>query len=238
MKHALLLVNCLLIALTASAQSAATSKNSIDVGLSIGKSQGALSGAFTHDWLLGKKRKIVFGLGGRFTGYLGRNQYYVTAPAKLTSGSTGLGVILKENIVDNMDSLLLAKPNVFAINALINLGYRFSDKFSVGFNIDAIGFSFGGPRTGSYINGPVGGNTGGKPTTFNLLLTSDNDLGSLNSELYGKYKINERWSARAGVDFLFTEYTTDTEVQQFPEGNDRFRNKSLMFMIGTSISLK
>lgn len=211
--------------------------NSIDVTLAIGKSQGALSGAFTHDWQLGKNRKFIVGIGGRFTGYLGRNQYYVTAPAKLTSGSTGLGVIFKENIVDNMDTVLIAKPNVFAMNALINLGYRFNEKFSVGFNIDAIGFSFGANKTGNYINGSTGGSTSGKPTSFNLLLTSDNDLGSLNSELYARYKLNERWSAKAGLSFIFTEYTTDTEIQQLPEANDRFRNKALMFMIGTTLNL-
>ena len=213
------------------------SQNSIDLALAIGKSQGALSGAFTHDWLLGKNQKIIVGIGGRFTGYLGRNQYYVTAPAKLTSGSTGLGVIFKENIVDNMDTVLISKPNVFALNMLINLGYRFNEKFSVGFNIDAIGFSFGANKTGNYINGSTGGSTSGKPTSFNLLLTSDNDLGSLNSELYAKYKINERWSARAGLGFLFTEYRTETEIQQLPEPNDRFRNKALMLMIGTTLNL-
>ena len=137
-----------------------------------------------------------------------------------------------------MDTFLISKSNVFSINALIDLGYRFSEKFSVGFNIDAIGFSFGKERKGNYINGSQGQISLAKPTTFNALLTSDNDLGSLNSELYAKYKINEKWSAKAGLQFLFTEYTTNSQVQQLPEPNDRFRNKALMFMIGTNIKLK
>ena len=236
MKLVFFVVIHLLLAVTLRAQEA-KAMNAIDLALSIGKSQGSLSGAFTRDWLLGQNKKIVVGVGGRFTGYLGRNQYYVTAPAKLTSGSTGLGVIFKENIVDNMDTLLIPKPSVLALNAFINLGYRFNEKFSMGFNIDAIGFSFGANRGGNYINGSTGGSANGKPTTFNLLLTSDNDLGSLNSELYAKYKLNERWSTRIGLSFLFTEYTTDTEIQTLPEPNDRFRNKALMFMVGTSIKL-
>lgn len=215
-----------------------STQNSIDLGLAFGKSQGAFSAAFTHDWLVGKKKKFMIGLGGRFTSYIAQNQYYETAPAELTSGSTGPGVIFEETITANIDTFLISNPAVFAINALIDLGYQFSENFSVGFNIDAVGFSFGGEKQGNYINGSQGQMSSAKPTTFNALLVSDNDLGSLNSELYAKYRISDRWSARAGLQFLFTEYTTSTEVQQLPEPNDRFRNKSLMFMIGASIKLK
>lgn len=221
------------------AQTDDKSQNSVDLGLAFGKSQSSFAGAFTHNWFLGKKNKFVIGLGGRFTSYIGQNQYYATAPAEITSGSTGLGVIFKENITDNIDSLLISKPTVFSLNGLINLGYRFNEKFSVGFNIDAIGFSFGSKRDGHYINGSHGQNgVSSKPTSFNLLLTSDNDLGSLNSELYGRYMINDKWAIRSGLQFLFTEYTTSTNVQQAPQANDRFRNKALMFMIGTTFKLQ
>jgi hypothetical protein len=76
-----------------------------------------------------------------------------------------------------------------------------------------------------------------KPTSLNLLLVSDNDKGSLNSELFARYLIGEKWGIKGGVQFLFSEYTTDTELQQFPEPNDRFRNKSLMFSAGVSYKL-
>jgi hypothetical protein len=229
---------CFLISNALLSQSIESSQNSIDIGVAFGKSQGALSAAYNHDWFIGKKKKFVIGLGGRFSGYVAQNQYYVTAPAKLTSGSTGLGVIFKENIEANMDSFLISNPAVFAINAFVNIGYRINEKLAVGFNIDAIGFSFGGEKSGNYINGSQGQVSNARPTSFNALLTSDNDLGSLNSELYAKYKISDRWSIRGGLQFLFTEYTTTTEVQQIPEPNDRFRNKSLMFMVGTSFNLK
>ena len=237
MRYTILVTLCLLLSNSVWAQQETKTQKSIDLSLSIGKSQGALAASLTHDWLLGKNRKFIVGVGGRFTGYLGQNQYYSTAPAKLTSGSTGLGVIFKETIADNIDSVLLPNSSVITVNALINLGYRFTEKFSVGFNIDAIGFSFGSKQSGTYMNGQTGVSTKGKPTSFNALLTSDNDLGSLNSELYAKYKITDRWAARTGLGFLFTEYTTDTNVQQTPEPNDRFRNKALMFMLGTSITL-
>ncbi len=227
---------CSLFHLTASAQQTA-SENSADFSLAAGSSQGTVSAALVHNWLLGKNKRIIVGLGGRFTGYVGRNQYYVTAPATLTSGGTGPFVIFKENIVANMDSFLIAKPNVFAVNAEINLGYRFTEKWTAGFNIDAVGFSFGGKRNGNYINGPSGSMTSARPTSFNALLVSDNDLGTLNSELYAKYQFNTRLSFRGGFQFLFTEYTTQNKIQQLPEPNDRFRRKSLMLAIGISLKL-
>ena len=215
-----------------------SSANSIDLGLAFGSSQGTFTGAYIHNWLLGKKHKFEVGVGGRLTTYIGANQYYSTAPAKLTSGSTGPGVFFKENITTNVDTFLIAKPRVLAVNAMINLGYRVTEKFTLGFNIDVIGFSAGSEKTGNYINGAQGQITTSKPSAFDLLLVSDNDLGSLNSEFYGKYKVTERLSVKAGFQFLFTEYTTDLKVQKFPEPNDRFRNKSGLFTAGVSLSLK
>lgn len=226
-----------LLALASFGQDNPKSDNQIMAGLAIGSGQAAISGALVHNWLLGKNRKFEVGVGVRLTGYLGRNQYYVTAPAELTSGSTGPGVLFKENIKANMDTFLIAKPGMLATNIMINLGYRFTSKISAGFNIDAVGFTIGTEKTGNYINGSSGSFTSAKPTGFNALLISDNDLGTLNSELYGQYKLNDKWALRAGAQFLFTEYTTETEIQTFPEPNDRFRLKSLMFMVGTSIKL-
>jgi hypothetical protein len=237
-KHVIILVLVFVLKATAGlSQYSQAPESTIDAGLSFGKTQGTLSAAYVYNWFPGKNHRLVIGLGGRLTGYLGRNQYYVTAPAKLTSDGTGPLVIFKENVVANMDTFLVAKPNVYALNAMINLGYRFSEKLTIGFDIDLVGGSFGGDRRGNYINGSQGRMTNSSVSPFNALLVSDNDLGSLNSELYGRYSINEKWSVRAGPQFLFTEYTTDTKVQQFPEDNDRFRKKSLMFMIGTSFSL-
>ena len=215
-----------------------SSTNSIDLGLAFGSSQGTFAGAYIHNWLPGKKHKVEVGVGGRLTTYLATNQYYSTAPAKLTTGSTGPGVFFTESITANIDTFLIAKPRVLALNAMINLGYRLTEKFTLGFNIDVIGLSIGSKKTGNYINGVQGQITTGKPSPFNLLLVGDNDLGSLNSEFYGKYKVTEKLSVKAGFQFLFTEYTTDTEVQQFPELNDRFRNKSGLFTAGVSLALK
>jgi hypothetical protein len=70
-----------------------------------------------------------------------------------------------------------------------------------------------------------------KPTTLNALLVSDNDIGSLNSELYLRYWINPTMALKAGFGFLFVEYTTDNKLIF---GNDRFRNKVSLAVVGIS----
>ena len=232
-----ILILCLLFSLDLRAQSEKIRINYADATFAVGSSQGTFSASFGRDWRMGKAQKFGLGIGGRFTTYLGQNQYYETAPAKITSGSTGPGIIFQDNIPANIDTLLVSSPQVNALNIYINLSYQISKRFLVGFNIDAIGFSFGGSKTANYINGATGAITSAKPTTFNLLLVSDNDLGSLNSELYLKYEWKERWSIKGGIQFLFTEYTTSTKVQTYPEPNDRFRNKTLMGELGISYRL-
>jgi len=219
------------------AQTIPTSFTFVDLNGAIGNSEGTLAFSFNFDKNLGKKQRIVVGGGVRFTSYLGKNQYYITAPAELTSGDTGPGVIFKENIEANIDTFLIKTAQVNSLNLLITLGYNISPKLLLRFNIDIIGFSFGKSANGNYINGSQGAMESSDPSPFNLLLVSDNDKGSLNSEFFGRYLLTDRWGLKAGAQFHFTEYTTDTEVQQQPEPNDRFRNKSLMFMIGVSYKL-
>lgn len=200
--------------------------------LAAGNAQGTASLLGGYNWQLGTNKKFAVGLGARFTSYFGSDQYYRTAPAKLTTGSTGPLVIFKEDIQENIDSVLIAAPQVNSFNVFINLRYAFTNTVEVGFNIDAIGFSFGSSTSGVYYNFPATTPTNTKPATFNLLLISDNDMGSLNSEFYLTYLISAKWALKAAAQFHFTEYRTDTDVQQFPEPNDRFRNKSLMAALG------
>jgi hypothetical protein len=209
----------------------------VDATVGAGSYRGSFSLAYFHTWRLGERKKFGIGLGGRFTSFLGANIYYATAPARLTSGSTSPLIIFKENNVDNIDSLLIKSPQVNALNLAIALEYQISAKFIVGFNIDAIGFSFGKKTRANYINGYEGKNGEASPTPFNILLISDNDKGTLNSEFYIKRFVNDHWSFKIAGQFLFTEYTTTTSVQTLPEENDRFRNKSLLLSLGISYKL-
>lgn len=212
-------------------------QNFVELGVAAGSYRGSLSVSYFRTWRVGAKKRIGIGLGGRATSFLGKNLYYITAPASLTSESTSPLILFKENIVANIDSLLVKTSQVNMVNVMLNIDYRLSERMSLGFNIDLLGFSFGGRQQGNFMNGASGKNTSATPTQVNILLVSDNDRGSLNSELYFRYRVRERWSAKLGAQFLFTEYTTETKVQQYPDANDRFRNKSLLVSIGVAYSL-
>lgn len=191
--------------------------------------------SYNYNWGLGKRGKFKIGTGVRFTYFVKGKTDLMTAPATLTSGEKGPQVLFKENILSNLDTLHVAKVGVGYLNIPIHLQYSFSQKFEVGFNIDAVGLSFGSKQRGTFYASDSRSlnktTQTAKPTTFNLLLVSDNDLGSLNSELYARYWVNDKIGIRAGLSFQFIEYTTD-KVLTFE--NDRFRTKNLLPMIAIS----
>lgn len=224
------------------AQDVATEKkgykynNNFDIALATNGNQysGALSWVKFHNIMKKKRFKIGYGL--RFTAQGGKNLHYVTAPASLTSKQTGPQVLFSKTYYENVDTVFVSKSQNNLINISINLQYTIKEKIDIGFNIDAIGFSFGGKTTGRYIgyqssdNGTI---QTASPTMYNLLLVSDNDIGALNSELYVRYWFKPKWAIRAGASFLFTEYTTTNKLRL---DNDRWRNKSLMGLISITFS--
>ncbi|MBA4849262.1 hypothetical protein [Emticicia sp. BO119] len=214
----------------------AQKKNQQSFDLSVAGAKG-ISPAISYNylWGIGKNGKFKIGTGARLTFFAAPNKDFITAPARLTSGQTGPQVLFVENIQANLDTLHLNKVSAFYFNIPIHLQYSFSNRFEIGFNIDAIGLSFGKSQQGVFrasdsptLNGSI---QLAKPTTFNLLLVSDNDLGSLNSELYFRYWFTNKVGLRAGASFQFTEYTTN-RLLTFE--NDRFRSKNLLPMIAIS----
>ena len=216
--------------------------NFVELTAGIGSSQGTGSLAYVYNWKVGKRKRWELGLGARFTSYFGSSLYFRTAPAKLTSGKTDPTALFTKDIDVNIDSVLFPKAQVNSLNLSLNFGYNFSKKFSAGLTIDAIGFSFGKKQNGTYYgnNFATGIPVTAKPTSFNLLLISDNDKGSLNSELFARYKWNDSWGVKLGLQFFFAEYTTDKQVQTTPGGdkNDRFRKKMAGVGIGVTYNFK
>ncbi len=194
--------------------------------------------SYNYNWGLGKRGKFKIGTGIRFTYFAKGKTDLITAPASLTSGEKGPQVLFTENILSNFDTLKVSKVGAGYINIPIHLQYSFSQKFEVGFNIDALGLSFGSKQSGTFYASDSRSlnktTQTAKPTTFNLLLVSDNDLGSLNSELYARYWVNDKIGFRAGLSFQFVEYRTD-KVLTFE--NDRFRTKNLLPMLAISYKL-
>jgi hypothetical protein len=241
LKRNLLLVVCSLTLNVLNAQDTLEKRgykfnNNFDAALSSNGAQSsiALSWVKFHD--ITKRQRFKIGYGIRFTSQAGKDLNYATAPAILTSKQTGPQVLFSPIYYENVDTLFVTSTQHNALNISINLQYTIRQKLDIGFNIDAIGFSFGGKVNGKYVayqSTNNGTTQAASPTPFNLLLVSDNDIGSLNSELYGRYWFNPKWAIKAGACFLFTEYTTEKKLRL---ENDRWRNKSLMGMVGITYS--
>ena len=169
------------------------------------------------------------GLGFRLTSFFAKNKTYITAPAKLTSGKTGPSVFFADQIMENIDTIVFQRPKGISLNVTVLLEYSFNQNWAAGFNIDVLGVSFGGQTAGNYEDLKKQG-VKSRPTTLNALLISDNDIGSLNSELYVKYFLNDDpYYLKAGASFYFNEQKTLTKQRL---DNDRFRYKSLAPVIG------
>ncbi|MCG9879463.1 MAG: hypothetical protein MH472_02585 [Bacteroidia bacterium] len=196
--------------------------NHADLNFSSNGKQSAISASAFHMHYLGSKKKFGIGYGLRYTGNMGSNSEFTTAPAKLT----------KEE--KNLDTLSFGSHQVNSLNLAIYLQYNITPKLAVEFNIDALGFSFGSNETAKYNSSKRSTQAAeqtAKPTSLNALLVGDNDIGSLSSEMLIRYKINDKFSVKAGAAYIFTEYTTDNSLYV---DNNRFRNKSMQGMLGVS----
>jgi hypothetical protein len=219
-------------------QKTESNTNAIDFAIAGGKSiSPALS--FESNFGIGTFGKFRLGYGIRYTGFFGKNLNYRTAPASLTSGKSSLAALFSDEIVGQIDTLRLTKNQTNALNINIRLGYLLTSKIELGFNIDAIGLTFGGVQSGIFESQQSdatgrannGKNVKASPTKFNLLLISDSDIGTLNSELYLRYWVNNKFGIRAGASFQFLEYTTENKLAF---DNDRFRSKQLLPFIAIS----
>lgn len=179
------------------------------------------------------KKRFSVGFGARFSGFYGMDNGYVTAPAKVSEGN-----FFKVQNEVKLDTLYMAHTSVGMLNAAIYLEFKITPRIGAQFNIDGIGYSFGADRSGRFEalteSYPITSEKA-SVTNFNLLLTGDYDIGSLNSELSLLIKLNDQWVVRPGVSFVFTEYTT---YNKLAFNNDRFRKKSLMPMVGLSYVFK
>ena len=232
---------CISIGLISFSQTKSNANSYVDFSAAFAESQTAFSGSYFHNWGLGKKKKWEIGYGIRSTTFFGTKNEFITAPANLARTTTiPFAIVFAGEKEQNLDTLNVQRPFTNSINLSANFGYHLSSRLSVGFNIDVIGFTYG--RTSSAVltsNGVTKTEIAAKPAPFNLLLTGDNDLGSLNSELFLKYKLNNKWGLKAVYQFLFVEYKTTTIKQIAPDGTqvDRFRTKANLFGVGVSYQL-
>lgn len=199
---------------------------------SAGKHEQQLSSDISRFWRIGES-KLWLGVGVRATSQWGSDQGYTTAPAHLTTGQEGPQVIFAEDKKENIDDLRFRSTQVTSVNLVFQILYQLNSHWEIGTNIDVIGGSFGKKQKGRYKpksdDASFPDEVSARPTPVNLLLISDNDRGSLNSEFYALRHLGDGWGLKIAANFAFTEYTTS---QRLRKDNDRFRKKTLLPSLG------
>jgi hypothetical protein len=192
--------------------------NNFDIAYGIGSSnEFSLATSWVHFHGIGKKKRLKIGYGIRLTHYNGLGKIYKTAPADL----------IREK---KIDEIYFLSPQTNSINITYNFQYSISKKFEFGFNIDAIGLSFGAEKNATRAATTT---TQASPTSANLLIVGNYDIGNLNSEFYVRYWLHERFAIRAGFSHLFSEYTTNKKLAY---DNDRYRMISNLGFVAFTFS--
>ncbi len=187
-----------------------------------------------YEFSIGKQKAIKIGGGLRFSHFNAYKGLYLTAPLSLTQVNYS-----PDN--PNIDTLRISETRHYFTNLYIILGYTFKEKLDLRFSIDLVGISFGSSVNAEHITNnkanisPKHTTLTAKPTTLNLLLVSDNDIGSLNSEFTAGYWIKEKYLIFGGYSFLFSEYTTDKVIRN---DNQRFRLKAHLVTLGIGYQIK
>jgi hypothetical protein len=241
MKNLIFILFLSVISFHISAQGLDKSYKTIDLALGGGGSGFSPALSFTQMFGVGKSNRFKIGYGVRVTSYFGGAADFRTAPAKFTSGSSSFSALFSDDIIANIDTFRVKSFQTHALNISINLQYALSKKLEIGFNIDATGKTWGSTVTGDLISKKnkrkfQDGSTtsSSNPETWNFLLISDSDIGSLNSEIYGRYWVTNKIGIRAGASFQFVELTTDKKIEINGSVNNTWRNKSLMPMVAFS----
>jgi hypothetical protein len=235
MKYILLMAG-LGLGLTVSAQNSATYGT---LSTQLGK-VNFIAAALQHDRYFLPKRKLVIGAGMRMTSAFGKQVDFITAPAILTSNKTGPAVLFAPQVNSQIDSIRIFAVRNTAFNFMGNIAYRLGTHITLGFNIDFVGFTLGGIKPAVQTDTDANSfSVITEPTKLNAMLISDNDWGTLNSELYAGYKIDDRVAVKVGLGFSFVEYTVQNLTQNIngKTKEARFRNKSAGLMIGLSYNL-
>lgn len=203
-----------------------------DIAYSFGKNSNTFSGNVVKNFKVLKNEKLHLGVGARAGYFQGKDVSYLTAPAKHTKSKDGI------------DTIIVSKPMFININISLNALYHFTPEWSVGCNIDALGFSFGKKKDSDFYPSKASqeetparkyiSNTQVRVSQNNFLFIGDNNKGTLYSEVFLRYTYQQRYNLKVGYSFITTEYSSKNRIGH--DGNYRFRNTSGQMMLGFGYS--
>ena len=95
--------------------------NNFDLALASNGKQSLAALSWVHFHSITKKKRFKVGYGIRFNSQVGKNLYYQTAPAKLTSKRTDPGVLFSKIYYENIDTFYVSKAQNNSLNISINI---------------------------------------------------------------------------------------------------------------------
>ncbi|GAB3992670.1 hypothetical protein GCM10028807_26050 [Spirosoma daeguense] len=245
-----------LVSVSSFAQSpvAARLSSGYDVGMAYSAQHYNPSIAYYQLLHVGNRKLFALGWNFRVGAFYGDNLNYYTAPARLTREKTGfaaLGAPLVEKNIDTIRYDYVSMTSVsFGIRGQINLGI-----VQLGASADLLGLTLGKSRIGRYKSSTgqfaiksasgndstttyfQGTNTFQKtsPSTLNVRLLGDNDIGTLATEVYARVYISQRIAVKAGYQWLTTE--TNAVNRDVVADNNRFRHRAGMGYLALTFPL-
>lgn len=223
-----------------------------DIGVAYATDQYNPSVAYYQLINIGSRKLFSVGWTARLGAFYGDNLNYYTAPARLTREKTGFGAIGAPLVTRNIDTVrydyvTMTSASV-GIRAQVNLG-----RLTIGASADLLGLTRGKKRTGRYKSSTgqfaIKGSTGqdstniffqgastfqsSRPTTFGVRLLGDNDIGTLSTEVYARYRINQQFGVKVGYQYLTTEMTVAN--RDVIADNNRFRHNTGMAYIALTL---
>ncbi len=200
----------------------APSKYFVDIASSRLGKEASVGLSLGRKFYLGAAGKSYVGAGLRSSGFFANSKDYYSAPPEFWNDKA------------KRDTLSISRPRQFNTSLFIMASTTIFCKLELGFNIDVIGLTFGGPNEGEFVSSGENTTTSLKAAGASLLLSGAHDIGMLKSEFFTGFHFNRQWMIRAGISSLVTEYKTKTEMQ---EGNSRYRGMSMLPFVGIRYSL-
>lgn len=233
---------------------AARLSSGYDLGMAYATGKYHPSFAYYQLINIGDRKLFSLGWTARLGAFYGDNLDYYTAPARLTRGKTGFNALGAPLLTENIDTVRYDYVTMTSLNvgirAQINLG-----RVEFGASADLVGLTLGRSRIGRYTSSTgkfallsslgtdsttiyyQGNNVfqNSSPSTFNVRLLGDNDMGTLATEIYARVHITQRIGIKLGYQWLTTE--TTVKNRDVIADNDRFRNRSGMAYVALTFPI-
>ena len=165
-------------------------------------------------------QRVLLGLGLRTT--------FVTGDLKLTPAGA-------KNVPAGVIDTLFVSSAALMLNVSGHAAVVLTPRLQAGMNIDLVGVGTGASRTGSYraSAGVARTSVSASPSGTNVFLYGSKDQGSLNSEFFAAWALNDRYTVRGGLSHQLVEYEAERTLSS---NTKRFRSYSNLIFLGLRVA--